>query len=58
MSNLFHQGTEVLNDVEIDGYLKDYDIQYKIFHDNKGLEYIEKYKSWQLSKTLITTIKD
>lgn len=42
MSNLFHQGTEVLNDVEIDGYLKDYDIQYKIFHDNKGLEYIEK----------------
>ncbi|WP_243572714.1 replicative DNA helicase [Bacillus stercoris] len=42
MSNLFHQGTEVLNEVEIDGYLKDYDIQYKIFHDNKGLEYIER----------------
>lgn len=42
MSNLFQQGTEVLNEVEIDGYLKDYDIQYKIFHDNNGLEYIER----------------
>lgn len=30
MYNLFNQGTEVINEVEIDGYLKNYGIQYKV----------------------------
>ncbi|AYC51949.1 MULTISPECIES: replicative DNA helicase [Bacillus subtilis group] len=42
MYNLFHQGTEVINEIEIDGYLRDYDIQYKIFNENNGHEYVEQ----------------
>ncbi|MBN7742757.1 replicative DNA helicase [Bacillus velezensis] len=40
MCNLFNQGTEVINEVEIDGYLKNYGIQYKVFNDNDGINYI------------------
>lgn len=42
MSNLYHQGTEVINEVAIDGFLRDYAIQYATFNENNGLEYLEK----------------
>jgi replicative DNA helicase len=38
--NLYDDGTEVINEVTIDGYLKDYDIQYAIFNKNDGIEYL------------------
>lgn len=38
--NLYDDGTEVINEVTIDGYLKDYDIQYSIFNKNDGIEYL------------------
>jgi replicative DNA helicase len=40
--NLYDDGTEVINEVTIDGYLKDYDIQYAIFNKNDGIEYLYK----------------
>jgi replicative DNA helicase len=40
--NLYKDGTEVINEFEIDGFLKDYDIQYNIFNKNDGLEYIQR----------------
>ena len=38
--NLHNEGVEVINEVTIDGFLKDYDIQYAIFNDNDGIEYL------------------
>jgi replicative DNA helicase len=38
--NLYDDGTEVINEVTVDGYLKDYDIQYAIFNKNDGIEYL------------------
>jgi replicative DNA helicase len=38
--NLYDDGTEVINEVTIDGYLKDYSIQYAIFNKNDGIEYL------------------
>lgn len=40
--NLYEDGTEVINEITVDGFLKDYDIQYAIFNDNDGLEYLER----------------
>lgn len=40
--NLYNDGTEVISAVEIDGFLKDYDIQYQLFNDNDGLDYIQR----------------
>jgi replicative DNA helicase len=38
--NLYDDGTEVINEVTIDGYLRQYDIQYSIFNKNDGIEYL------------------
>ncbi|MGG3890233.1 DnaB-like helicase C-terminal domain-containing protein [Metabacillus fastidiosus] len=40
INNLYSDGTEVINEVNIDGFLKEYDIQYAIFNDNDGIEYL------------------
>lgn len=40
--NLYDDGTEVINEVTIDGFLREYDIQYAIFNKNDGLEYLVK----------------
>lgn len=40
--NLFHDGTEKIDEYEIDGYLKEYPIKHNIFTQNNGLEYIRK----------------
>lgn len=40
--NLFREGTEIINEIEIDGFLKEYDIQYNIFNKNDGVEYIQR----------------
>jgi replicative DNA helicase len=37
---LYDDGTEVINEVTIDGYLRQYDIQYSIFNKNDGIEYL------------------
>ncbi len=42
--NLYNDGTVVISEIDIDGYLKDYDIQYTIFNDNDGMEYISRIK--------------
>lgn len=39
--NLFQSGVTELSDVTIDGYLKDTPSQYKVFEDNRGIEYID-----------------
>ncbi|MFO1442949.1 hypothetical protein KDN24_06925 [Bacillus sp. Bva_UNVM-123] len=38
--NLYNDGTEVISEINIDGFLKEYDIQYAIFNDNDGIEYL------------------
>ncbi|MEM5009392.1 replicative DNA helicase [Niallia taxi] len=38
--NLYSEGTEVINEVNVDGFLKEYDIQYAIFNENNGVEYL------------------
>lgn len=38
--NLYHSGTESIDEIAIDGFLRDYDVQYKIFNDNEGLDYL------------------
>ncbi|MGD7046968.1 hypothetical protein FZC83_01905 [Rossellomorea marisflavi] len=40
--NLKEDGTETISEVTIDGFLRDYDIQYAIFNNNEGLEYLIK----------------
>jgi replicative DNA helicase len=40
--NLYNEGTEVITEVNVDGFLKSYDIQYTIFNDNSGIEYLYK----------------
>lgn len=42
--NLYNDGTEVINEVVIDGFLKSYDIQYTIFNDNEGIDYLYTIK--------------
>lgn len=42
--NLYNDGTEVITEVEIDGFLRQYDIQYTIFNDNDGVEYLYRIK--------------
>ncbi|PAV30313.1 hypothetical protein CIL05_07535 [Virgibacillus profundi] len=40
--NLYNSGdVEVIDSVVIDGFLSQYDVQYEIFNQNKGLEYLE-----------------
>lgn len=38
--NLHSDGTEVITEVNVDGFLREYDIQYAIFNDNEGIEYL------------------
>lgn len=38
--NLYNDGTEVISEINIDGFLREYDIQYAIFNDNDGIEYL------------------
>lgn len=42
VNNLYEDGTEVINEITIDGYLREYDIQYSIFNKNDGIEYLLK----------------
>lgn len=39
--NLKKNNAEVINGIEIDGFLSNYDVHYKVFNDNDGLEYVE-----------------
>lgn len=41
INNLYNQGIEDIDLIMIDSFLSNYDIQYKVFNDNKGLEYIQ-----------------
>ena len=38
--NLYMQGAKEINEFSVDSYLSNYKNQYKIFEDNKGLEYL------------------
>lgn len=40
--NLYTEGTEIITEVNVDGFLKDYDIQYAIFNENNGVEYLSR----------------
>lgn len=41
INNLYEQGIEEIDLMVIDSFLSNYDVQYKIFNDNDGLEYLE-----------------
>ncbi|PAD84932.1 hypothetical protein CHH57_02140 [Niallia circulans] len=41
INNLYEQGIEDIDIVAIDSFLSNYDVQYKIFNDNNGIEYLE-----------------
>lgn len=41
INNLYSQGIEDIDFVMIDSFLSSYDIQYKIFLDNDGIEYLQ-----------------
>lgn len=43
--NLYNQGAKVLDYFAIDSFLSSYEKQYKIFNDNKGLDYLADAKS-------------
>lgn len=42
--NLYNDGTEVISEINVDGFLREYDIQYTIFNDNDGVEYLYRIK--------------
>jgi replicative DNA helicase len=41
INNLYEQGIEEIDLMMIDTFLSNYDVQYKIFNDNDGLEYLQ-----------------
>ncbi|MGM7720650.1 DnaB-like helicase C-terminal domain-containing protein [Metabacillus sp. Hm71] len=41
INNLYKQGIEELDLMMIDSFLSSYDVQYRIFNDNDGLEYLQ-----------------
>ena len=41
INNLYEQGIEEIDLMAIDSFLSNYDVQYKIFTDNDGLEYLQ-----------------
>ncbi|WP_212963660.1 DnaB-like helicase C-terminal domain-containing protein [Siminovitchia fordii] len=41
INNLFDEDIEEIDLVMIDTFLSDYDVQYKVFNDNDGLEYLQ-----------------
>jgi len=40
INNLYEQGIEEIDLLTIDSFLSNYDVQYKVFNDNDGLEYL------------------
>lgn len=40
--NLYNSGVESITPIEIDGYLSNYDNQYRIFNDNNGVDFLFK----------------
>lgn len=40
--NIFNRGGDSISVVDIDGFLSQYAVQYEIFNQNSGIEYIEK----------------
>jgi replicative DNA helicase len=41
INNLYEQGIEEIDIMMIDSFLSSYEVQYKVFNDNNGLEYLE-----------------
>lgn len=41
INNLFNDGIEEIDVLMIDSFLSSYDVQYKVFNDNDGLDYIQ-----------------
>jgi replicative DNA helicase len=41
INNLYEQGIEEIDLMAIDSFLSNYDVQYKVFNDNDGLEYLQ-----------------
>lgn len=48
INNLYQNGNDVIDEIEVDGFLKNYDIQYEIFTQNNGIEYLQHIR--ELSK--------
>lgn len=44
INNLYMSGAEEIDEIEIDGFLSDHGVQYEIFNQNKGIEYLQKMK--------------
>ncbi|MEB5480913.1 DnaB-like helicase C-terminal domain-containing protein [Shouchella clausii] len=42
INNLKSQGVEDIDEIMIDSFLSSYDVQYRIFNDNNGLEYVQE----------------
>jgi replicative DNA helicase len=42
INNLVGEGLEDINFITIDSFLSNYDVQYKIFEDNNGIEYLQR----------------
>lgn len=41
INNLYEQGIEEVDLMMVDNFLSNYDVQYKVFNDNDGLEYLQ-----------------
>jgi replicative DNA helicase len=41
INNLFEQGLQELDLITVDSFLSNYEVQYKVFNDNNGLEYLQ-----------------
>lgn len=48
INNLFQNGVTEIDEIEIDGFLSQHNIQYEIFNQNKGIEYLQSIQ--ELSK--------
>lgn len=44
INNLYNSGTEHIDEMVIDGFLSKYDVQYEIFNQNNGVEYLQEIK--------------
>lgn len=42
INNLYLSGVEEIDEIEIDGFLSDHGVQYEIFNQNDGIEYLRK----------------
>lgn len=41
INNLYKNGTVQIDEIEIDGFLSQYDMQYEVFNQNNGVEYLQ-----------------